>query len=113
MQLGEVITQYRYDHGMSQREFAARAGISTAQICRLEKGMNSKGSTFLNPTVTTIQKCARAMNVPFEKLYNQLYDGEITVQKMSRLEFDLLKAFRESDALIQQAVMDILHLHKN
>lgn len=110
MTLGEMITQYRFDHGMSQKEFAARAGMSTAQICRLEKGINSKGASFSNPTVTTIQKCARAMNVPFDKLYNQLFDGDMTVQRMSRLEYDVMKAFRESDSAVQNVILDILHI---
>lgn len=110
MTLGEMILQYRYDHGMSQKEFATRAGVSTAQICRLEKGINSKGSTFSNPTVTTIQKVAKAMNMPFDKLYNMLFDGDMTVQRMSRLEYDVLKAFRESDTAIQNVILDILHI---
>ena len=112
MTLGEVITQYRFDHGVSQKDFASRAGLSAAQICRLEKGVNSKGVSFSNPTVTTIQKCARAMNMPFDKLYNMLFDGDMTVQRMSRLEYDLLKAYRESESAVQQVILDILHVTK-
>lgn len=72
MKVGDVIREYREIHGMSQRTFARRAGLSNAQIAFLERGYGSNGKPF-EPTFETLRKVARAMGTTAESL---MYDCE-------------------------------------
>jgi transcriptional regulator with XRE-family HTH domain len=46
---------------ISQEELAARSGISRGYLARLETGRH-------DPTITTLEKLAKALNVPVGKL---------------------------------------------
>ena len=54
MKLGDVIREYREIHGMSQRTFARKCGLSNVQIAFLERGYGSNGKPF-EPTFETIR----------------------------------------------------------
>lgn len=41
MELGEIIKQYRVEHGLSQRQFSKMCGVSNTYISFLENGRNS------------------------------------------------------------------------
>ena len=84
MKLGDVIREYREMHGMSQRTFARRAGLSNAQISFLEKGVGPTGKPF-EPTFETLRKVAKAMGTSAEALmydcdefYLTLSDNDLT-----------------------------------
>lgn len=40
MTLGEIIVKYRLEHGLSQRQFALRCGLSNGYIAMIEKNRN-------------------------------------------------------------------------
>jgi transcriptional regulator with XRE-family HTH domain len=46
---------------ITQKELAARAGISRGYLARLETGRH-------DPTITTLEKLAKALNVPVGRL---------------------------------------------
>ena len=45
MTLGELIQEYRKEHGMSQRQFAIACQLSNGYISMLERGENPKTKT--------------------------------------------------------------------
>ena len=61
-ELGKFIREKRTEKGLSQRELANAAGISNAEISRLEAGKRKASS----PAV--LKAIAKALNVPVETL---------------------------------------------
>jgi transcriptional regulator with XRE-family HTH domain len=55
------LKQLRTEREMSQRELAKKAGISREYLTRLEAARQ-------DPTLGTLEKLARALKVPVEKL---------------------------------------------
>lgn len=79
MTLGQMIQEYREAHGMSQRTFARRAGLSNVQIAYLERGVGSNGKPF-KPSVDTIVKVSRAMGSSPEMILAQCDDFVFTLK---------------------------------
>ena len=52
MTLGELIQEYRKEHGMSQRQFAIACQLSNGYISMLERGENPKTKTPMNTIVS-------------------------------------------------------------
>ncbi len=55
------LKELRKERGMSQEELAARASISRTYLARLETARQ-------DPTLSTLEKLAKALKVPVEKL---------------------------------------------
>lgn len=70
--IGYIIKEYRKLHRMSMDAFAERAGLSKPYISMLEKNYNPKSKKKIIPTIDTISKCAKAMNMDFDELFNEL-----------------------------------------
>lgn len=70
--LGEIINEYRKTHKMSMDDFANKSELSKAYISMLEKNYNPKSKKKIIPTIDTIAKCAKAMNMDFDELFNAL-----------------------------------------
>lgn len=64
--IGEVIRSYRSDRGLSQGDIERRTGLLRCYLSRVENGHTV-------PAIDTLEKLARAMEVP---LYQLFYDGE-------------------------------------
>lgn len=64
-QLGRRVRQLRLARGMSARDLAARSGLTTAYLSRLENGR-------LSPTVATLSRLVAAM----EETITSLFTGE-------------------------------------
>lgn len=62
---GKQIALKRKDLGISQEEYAFRCGIHRTYIGTIERGEKS-------PTLTTIEKLAKGLNIPLEKLWEVL-----------------------------------------
>ena len=93
MTLGEVIRQYREQHGLSQRQFAQRCNLSNVAIARIESGFRADGKE-VAPKWDTIQKIARAMGTTGELLVRQCDDFKIDISD-SLEETPLVKQFME------------------
>lgn len=76
MKIGEVIKQYREEHGLSQRAFARHCGLSNAQISWLEVGVGSNGKP-VKPTFDTVRKVAKGMGISAEMLISRCEDFEL------------------------------------
>ena len=68
MALGEIIKDYRKQHGMSMEDFAAVSGISKAYISVLENNRRAGTNEPVTPTIETVYKAAMAMETDAEKL---------------------------------------------
>ena len=55
------LRELRKERGMSQEELAGRASISRTYLARLETARQ-------DPTLSTLEKLAKALKVPVEKL---------------------------------------------
>ena len=64
------------------REFAKMADMSNAYVSMLEKGVDGRGKKIV-PSIETVNKVARACNMTFEALFNQL-DGDFPVRVNSQ-----------------------------
>lgn len=70
--LGKIIKEYRDDNKLSMDDFANKTGLSKPYIAMLEKNFNPKSQKEIIPTVDTIAKCAKAMGIEFNDLFNVL-----------------------------------------
>ncbi|SNR24992.1 helix-turn-helix transcriptional regulator [Flavobacterium sp. ov086] len=61
--LAKRLKEIRSEKGLSQEELAYRSEITLSQIARIE-------TVRINPTVSTIFKIARALEVPLNELFN-------------------------------------------
>lgn len=63
LEIGKRIRAYRELHGLSQKEFADRCGVSQPQLCRYEQGSELPGGPVL-------ARLADAMNCSMHYLYH-------------------------------------------
>lgn len=59
---GEVVRELRRRQGLSQEHLAAAAGIDRAYMGGIERGLR-------NPSLTTIARVARGLNMPLHKVF--------------------------------------------
>ena len=74
MTLAEFIKQYRIDHNMSIRAFAAFVGMSPQQILNIERGLGSSGKP-MTSTMKTYSKIATAIGMTETDFLNMLNDN--------------------------------------
>ena len=65
MSLGDFIKEKRAAQDMSQRDLAAKADLSNAEISRIEAGLRK------DPSPTVLKTLARALNVPISEILQQ------------------------------------------
>lgn len=94
LRLGQTVMSYRKKMGMTIREFAVYAGISTSLISQIERGN-------ANPSLSVLELIAKALNVP---LYT-LFINEMDPQSLISRKKDRKNVYRENNDHI---VYDIL-----
>lgn len=83
MKLGEFIKQYRDEHGMSQREFAASSGLTNGYISMLENDKNPKTGAGIKPTLSTYKAVSNATGVSVSSLMS-LVDDDVSLEEPIR-----------------------------
>lgn len=78
MTLGEIIKNYRVEHGLSMDAFSERSGISKAYISLLEKNKHPKTGKEIAPSLQCIKQAADGMKMDFNVLFSML-DGKVSV----------------------------------
>lgn len=68
MDVGARIRYFRHQRGLSQEQLALQAGLNTAFLGHLERGLKS-------PTITTLEKLVKALNITFEELFAEGASG--------------------------------------
>jgi len=74
MNLGEFIKQYREEHGLSIRQFAAFVGMSPQQVLNIERGLGSSKKP-MTSTMKTYKKIAEAVGMSETEFLNLLNDN--------------------------------------
>lgn len=80
MKIGDIIRDYCEQHGMSQRGFANKAGLSNTYIGLLVKGENARNGAAVQPSLPTIKKIADAMDCTVDVLLRKMQDEIVTVE---------------------------------
>ena len=79
MKIGDIIKEFRKEHGFSMDVFSELCGLSKSYISMLEANKDSRGNE-IAPSVETIAKVAEGMNISFEELFNKLdYNQKVRV----------------------------------
>lgn len=80
---------------MSIRRFASLSGLSSSYVSMLERGTDQRGNVIV-PTIQTIDKVAKTMNMSFNDLFNQI-SGEVIVNSTDdeSTESELLSMYRK------------------
>lgn len=103
MYLGEIIKNYRQTNNISMNDFAKLANLSKPYISMLEKNKNSRSGKPIIPSVVTLKKVAKAMNISFDDLIKQLDAGqEILLSPPSRLSQNDFITSAEEQSLIKK-----------
>ena len=94
--LGKIIKEYRDDNKLSMDDFANKSGLSKPYVAMLEKNYNPKSKKEIVPTVDTIAKCAKAMNMEFNDLFNVLspsntIDKNYAMDNQIKVVFEMLQ----------------------
>lgn len=79
MRLGDLISKFRIDRGLSQRQFASQCGLSNGYIAMLEKGLNPSTQKPITPTIPQLKKIASGMGITIMELFEQVDDMPIDV----------------------------------
>lgn len=74
MILGDLIKNYRREHGFSMEQFAKLSGLSKAYISILERNVNPVNGKPVIPSLETIKAVAQAINMDFNEVIAML-DG--------------------------------------
>lgn len=79
MTVGDIIKEYRINHGLSQRQFAIKCNLSNGYISMLEKGVNPKTQQPIMPSITLLKTIADAMNISLNELLTQADDMPVNL----------------------------------
>lgn len=88
MTLGDLIRQYREEHGLSQRQFAQICGLSNGYISLLELGYNRRTGKPVSPMLTQFHKLAKGMGMTIDDLIRILGDEVVIDLSASAEEYD-------------------------
>lgn len=83
--LGQTVLNYLNKNGMTIREFAKYAGISTSLISQIERGQ-------ANPSLSVLKLIAQALNVPLFTFFI----NEIDTDSLISRKHDRKKVYREN-----------------
>lgn len=71
MNIGEIISKYCDDHGMSFRQFADKSGLTSGYISMLVNNKNPKTGKPPVPKIKTYQQIANAMGITLHDLLEE------------------------------------------
>lgn len=74
MTLAELISNFRREHNFSQRQMAARCGLSTGYISLIEKEVNPQTGKPMVPTLAVLNKIAQGMGMTIDDLISSCDD---------------------------------------
>ena len=102
MTLGDIVKNYRTEHGLSLREFSRISGVSNGYISMLEKNEHPKTKRPIVPSIEKMRCIANAMGMSFDSLLDMIdSDQPISIKKenapapyLTSSESDLLNKYR-------------------
>lgn len=74
MTLRDLVKEYRANHDLSQRQFAAVCNLSNGYISMLEKNLNPKTGLPVTPSLPALKKIATGMGITLTDLFTRADD---------------------------------------
>lgn len=117
MTVGDYVKQYRMANSMSQRQFAARSGLSSGYISMLEANRSPRTGEPIEVSLTTLKQLCDAMGVTVSEVLKTIRgDQPVTSDEghsvkelnLTAKEWKLLGWFRAVEEPYQDAVLDML-----
>lgn len=116
MTLGQIIKEYREKNHLSQRQFALRCKVSNGYISMLEEGRNPKNHKPIIPSLATMRKLAKSMDMTLNDLMNQADDMEISLSDKktpSEESEDVVIVSRNGNRLVHHLSPEQMNLIEN
>lgn len=113
MTLGQIIKDFRNEHGLTLKDFSKRSGITVAYLSMLENNKNSKNGKPIIPTYQTCCKVADGIGVSIDWIIDRVDDFpvRVTPRPAFKNEAEALKvadAFDQADEITKELVRRIL-----
>lgn len=108
MKIEEVVKAYRDEHGLSQREFAKKAGLSSTYIWYLEQGRNPQTGRPINPSLPALIKISNAMGVSLDELMGQCGNLLVALSDKDDDKEVFLALFAKLSAAQREAVLSVM-----
>ena len=114
MKLGDIIREYRQTHGLSMGEFATLSGLSKPYISMLESNKNSRDGKPIVPSIGTLLKAAKAMNISLNEILSMLGENQRInlAPEINEKQTELIKGYNELNADGQILLMGMLNLFR-
>ena len=81
MKLGQIISEYRREHDLSQRQFAEKCGsVTNGYISMLENERNPATGKPIIPSLDKLKAIASAMQMPLQKLLDDADDLDVSIE---------------------------------
>lgn len=97
MTFAEMIKAFRESSDMSMEDFARLSGLTKAYISRIERGTDPRTGNPVNPSMETIESCAKAMGIRPSELVRTI-EGEATP-----VSFPYKKELEQEAAVMDEA----------
>lgn len=101
MKIGELIKQYRDEHGMSMDAFAQKTGLSKSYVSMLERNKDPRGNE-ISPSIETIYKVSIGVNKSFDEVF-KLLDQSQKVVLNSAVDDNLIQTITDLKNYIYKA----------
>ena len=123
MTIGEIVSKYCKEHGITFQQFAVKCSLSKGYVSMLVNEKNPKTGKPLKPTIETYQNIADGMHMTLDELFEVMDDAPVRLnkksqdqqlneRKLSEDERMLIEAFRAADSKgrfrIIQVCMNVL-----
>ncbi|MBQ9478615.1 MAG: helix-turn-helix transcriptional regulator [Selenomonadaceae bacterium] len=103
MRVGEAIRQYREAHSMTTADFARLVGLSRPYVYMLEVNKHSRDGKPIVPSMATLMKVSKVINVPITDLLDGQTDNEDFLEEVSD-ESTLLERYRQLNDTDKQTI---------
>lgn len=93
MRLGDIILNYRREHSLSQRQFAAKCnGLTNGYISMIENGLNPNSNKPIVPSLLKLKLLANGMEMSLDDLLAMM-DNETVDINSSEVDMNVLQQY--------------------
>ena len=113
MKLSNIVSNYRQEHGISMDRFAQKCGVSKSYISMLENDVNPQSGKPVIPTIVTMKKLAKGMDMDIDSLISIMDDQQVDISPKANLTFEeslLLQKFRLLNNSGKEKVLEYIAL---
>ncbi|WP_105124861.1 helix-turn-helix domain-containing protein [Streptococcus suis] len=110
MILGDILKEFRSQNKLSMDRFAELSGLTKGYISMLEKNQHPKTKKALLPTMETLEKVAKGMNIAVTDLIQKLDDNQAIALTLTPAQFGQFnQAISEQAQFLDQTLEGEFH----